>query len=561
MIDSIDGGILHMLSPGINHTILSRFKTSQLTANQSPSHKESTMLSSFIQSHCTGIDVLVDLTASIGIQTVSFLSFNLFSSYFNLTNKPVELENNIHSFLPSLSKQPQVHFIHSSETLSLKERIIDMKTVILSSSFCCVYIDIYNELSLDQLKSLNQQSHIILHKLPLEIDIQQCIEQCALLPQCQMVILRIPSCLEERITKALNCFTISVHHFSQNHIISSCSIKHSSSFLLIQSQYPSYSQHHQLSTLWKAEPSCLLHKQLNSIFSTVLADRPNTLSSLTQAITQDPSLDDPSIWTITRKEYFNSFHLSSSSSSSIDHSTAVKLDRSIVRVYGNKMKYIDMVVPLGCRPQHILCLGGVDAHLAHDLAKMYNCTDKLQVIVFGEDDRRKEENRIDYCFIPYPTKQSTSFYEYREQVLTTLQTALQPISEIDMIVSCCPHDIPFFGSILSSVINKLSGDAVVIINDHSVENTAENVLLEIVHDFHRQVTSCHIASILNREELNQSKEVDQDDKCLYRSKEDWENQLKQFGLVRYVSEKNKALWNTNDPTNLLKYEYLSYYYF
>ena len=46
MIDSIDGGILHMLSPGINPTILSRFKTSQLTANQSPSHKESTMLSS-----------------------------------------------------------------------------------------------------------------------------------------------------------------------------------------------------------------------------------------------------------------------------------------------------------------------------------------------------------------------------------------------------------------------------------------------------------------------------------------------------------------------------------
>ena len=130
-----------------------------------------------------------------------------------------------------------------------------------------------------------------------------------------------------------------------------------------------------------------------------------------------------------------------------------------------------------------------------------------------------------------------------------------------MIVSCCPHDIPFFGSILSSVINKLSGDAVVIINDHSVENIAENVLLEIVHDFHRQVTSCHIASILNREELNQSKEVDQDDKCLYRSKEDWENQLKQFGLVRYVSEKNKALWNTNDPTNLLKYDILRYYYF
>lgn len=70
----------------------------------------------------------------------------------------------------------------------------------------------------------------------------------------------------------------------------------------------------------------------------------------------------------------------------------MKVDRSIVRVYANKMKYVDAVVPRGFRPQRILCLGGVDAHVCHDLAKMYELR-RDAVLLFGEGDRRREERR------------------------------------------------------------------------------------------------------------------------------------------------------------------------
>lgn len=543
------GSILHMLSPAVNSTITSRIRTSQKTAMQAPSHRESNCISSLIQSHCSGFDVLVDLTSSIGIQEIAFLSYQLFSSYIFLSNKPVELENNIRAYLPSLTTQPQVHFLHSSDSSLLRERIGDAKRAVISPR-CCVYIDLYCDLTPDQLKTLSNPK-VLINSLPIEVNIQQCVEQCVLISNNTKVVLRIPRIIEDRVHKALSCFNIFTHHFIQENPASSCCHPHETSIMIIDAKYPTYQNHHQLSTLWTTEPHCVLRRQINSIFTTVLGDRPGVLKALNDAIIQTPSLTDSEIWSLARQAYLGSFHLSPSSP--IDRNTAIKVDRSIVRVYANKMKYVDMVVPMGFRPSSILCLGGIDAHLGHDLAKMYGCVEKGRVVVFGEGDRRKEENRSDYQFVAYPAYQGTSWQEYREKVLTTLHEAIEGMESIDMIVTCCPHAIPFFGSILSSIINKLSADAVVVMNDHSIVNTEQQVLMEAIHDFHRQVTSCSVHSLIDREQLTLSTELDVDDKCCYLSKEDWENRLKQYGLVRYISDQNRKLWNADDPTNLLKF--------
>lgn len=545
-ISSVDGGILHMLSPSFDSAMISQIKTSQKTAIQAPTYRESDFISSHILQTCSGFDTLVDLTASIGIQDINFLSCSFFKSHIYLSPKPIELEHNIRVLLPRLSTQPQVHFLHTMETVLLKDRIHENRRM-LNGTNCCVYVDLFNELSVEQIKNLDSNKKLIVNKLPLEKVVQQCIEYCVNLDSIRKVILRVPKELESVIGSALGCFEMAVFSYEEKDSLSSCCTARQSCVMIVEPSYPSTNR---LAPIWNTLPQGTLRKQLNSVFSTVLADRSDVVSILTQAIAQKPARSDQEIWDLARKAYFSSFHLPPTAT--IDKTMAIKVDRSIVRVYGNKMKYVDMVVPVGCRPHQILCLGGVDAHLAHDLAKMYGCTQKEQVIVFGEGDRRKEENRTDYCFIPYPKKESLTWTEYREQLLIKLHESLSNVTEIDMVIVCCPHAVPFFGSILSYIIDKLSPDAVLVMNDHSVTTKSEEVLLDLVHDFHRKVTSSHINELLDRDQLSQAQELDEDDKCFYSSGNSWEDRLKQYGLTRYVSEKNKQLWNANDPNNILK---------
>lgn len=121
-----------------------------------------------------------------------------------------------------------------------------------------------------------------------------------------------------------------------------------------------------------------------------------------------------------------------------------------------------------------------------------------------------------------------------------------------MVVVCCAHEVPFFGTILSQLIRHMSSDAVVIINDHSVTTVQERVLLEMVHDFHRKVTCTRVLPILDRESLNADSTLDEDDRCLYLTKEQWEAKLKTYGLRRVETERSSPYWSVMDPTNLLK---------
>lgn len=216
------------------------------------------------------------------------------------------------------------------------------------------------------------------------------------------------------------------------------------------------------------------------------------------------------------------------------------------------MKYVDAVVPVGFRPSQIVCVGGVDAHLAHELVKMYSLSQPKQALVLGEGDRRAQEQRSDYVFSPYPPKNDESWAKYQETIANWAKEQLDAINEVDMVVVCCAHDIPFFGTILSQLIHHMSSDAVVILNDHSVNTPQERVLLEMVHDFHRQVTCTKVLPLLDREKINSDALIDEDDRCLYLNKEQWEAKLKSYGLQRVENERSLPYWNVSDPTNLLK---------
>ena len=165
---------------------------------------------------------------------------------------------------------------------------------------------------------------------------------------------------------------------------------HVSSVLALTPTYPAHSTQLQLSTIWTPKPPTLLHRQLNSIVSTVLSDREPALTAFYHSL-QMPKRQDDAIFAATHASYLSCFRRKPGDA--WDRATAQKVDRSIVRVYANTMKYVDAVVPLGFRPTQIVCVGGVDAHLAHELAKMYSLTQPSQALILSLNWRNRRDPR------------------------------------------------------------------------------------------------------------------------------------------------------------------------
>ena len=543
-----------MLSPALSPSILSQVRTNALTALQAPSHQESEFITHTLGERLVEpVEVLLDLNASIGIQAMSFISNHMAANLVMVSPQTQVLEGNVRVLEASLQeKSTQLHFLYAAEHGLLKGALNDVRRILPVAKRSCAYLDCYCELSAEQLRSRHLGA-VTVDGQPLEAWLQQFAENALWTQHSTLLVLRLPEGLCARAQEALAFFPTEKVEFRQEAVGSSLNDAHASALLFVTPRYPAYTDHFQLSALWRSQPPCLVRKQLTSIFSAVLSDREATVTSLYHTILQTPPKDDRTIWSLARASYLSSFQLSASGAgSAIEPSMAVKVDRSIVRVYANKMKYIDAVVPRGFRPQRILCLGGVDAHVCHDLAKMYELR-RDAVLLFGEGDRRREEKRQDYTFLQYPVRaEGEDWTTYRDRVKEALRQRLGE-EEVDMMVACCPHEIPFFGSLLGVVLSRLATDGVVVINDHHVASESEHVLLDLVHDFHRYVTCCHVETVLDREALTQDEAIDADDKCGYLTNTAWEERLSVYGLKRYSNERNKALWNVTDPTNLLKW--------
>ena len=524
--------------PKLSSSVLSRIEISPLLCRQSPSYAEAEFVSQVLKSNFERpLDMIVEIAAGVGVQSISFLQNRTAADLFMFSSQPARLEGNISAYLSSSSPSSHVHY------LFCKEREVfnngnELRRILSSGKECCIYFDLYLELTGEELAS--DVATVTIAGKRLEACLQHFIDSVQWSPACSTVLFRCPQNLVSGVRSALAMFQGSEQVFTQDHFASSCCPPHRSFLLLFRPSYPLHRDHHQLATLWLPQPPCPIRRQVESVFTSVMSDRGVVLTALYHAIMENPPRDDAAIWSIAHAAYLSSF------AHSKNVAQAQSIDRSIVRIYANKMKYVDLVVPLGFRPRQVVCIGGVDAHLGHELAKMYGLEDPQQVIVLGEGDRRAEEQRKDYVFSRAPQKaREQSWAEYRDSIHSWVRDALRNVGEVDMIVTCCPHAVPFFGSILSELIRKLSSDGLLVINDHSVTTAPEQVLLDVIHDFHPKVTCCHVDKVLDREEL-QTQEVDDDDQCRYRNAKEWEERLKLFGLQRVVNERNHDLWTPSD---------------
>ena len=332
------------------------------------------------------------------------------------------------------------------------------------------------------------------------------------------------------------------------HRASSLCFAHTTSLIALTPTYPAAAN--RLSTLWKPSPPCLLRRQLTSIISAVLGDRGKALEAFKRACAAGTHTDEE-IFASTHAEFLACCHYRPTTPWT--RALVQKVDRSVVRVYENKMKYVDAVTPRGFRPSQIVCVGGADAHLAHELVKMYNLQQPSQALVLGEGDRRAEEQRTDYAFKAYPSVQEgEGWQDYQTRLREWAKEQLDAVNEVDMVVICCAHEVPFLGTLLLELIRHMASDAIVILNDHSIDTPQERVLLEIIHDFHRQVTCTHVLPLLDHRSINEDPYLAREDKCLYINKEEWNRRLSEYGLKRVDDERSAPYWDVSDPSNLLK---------
>ena len=538
-----------MLPPSIPRHTLLKLQISPLYCSQSPSYAEANYLCKLLEaSFGKSLDTLIELTAGIGAQSISFVAKQLATNIVMFSSQPAKLEGNMAlllSHFPSESMHPLYLLCKEKEIF---QNLNEIRKIVGKAKSACIYLDLYFEMTPSEIQS--ETKTVLVEEKSLESCLQRFIDSIPWNSNCSTLLLRCPECIADIIKRALSMFEIREHIYKQERFGSSSCPPHTTSFLLIHPHYPlcqtpsnhQNKYHYQLSTVWRPEPPCPIRCQVEEVFSTVLSDRKTVLETLNGAIRSTPPTEDRSIWEAAHAAYIHSFMFPLSK---MTVSQAQTVDRSIVRVYANKMKYIDKVVPAGFRPHQIVCVGGIDAHLGHDLAKMYNLESPSQVLVLAEGDRRAQEHRNDYTFCQTPKKgEGQDWQEYRNIVLQWVQDTLKEIEEVDLIVSCCPHAVPLFGSILSELIKKISNDGYLVINDHSVTSTAEQVSMVIIHGFHRYVTTCNPAyDTLPREELMLAEGMDEDDQCRYRSTKEWEERLLLFGLKRVVNNRNKELWN------------------
>ena len=540
-----------MLPLKIPRPTLLKLQIAPSFCSQSPSIAEADYLCKLLDaSFGRNLDTLIELTAGIGVQSISFVAKHIATNLVMLSSQPTKLEGNMALLLPHFSiGDIHPHYILCKEK-EIFQYINELRKIVGKAKSACIYLDLYFEMTPNELKS--KATSVLIDQKSLESWMQRFVDSLSWNSNCNTLLLRCPDCLTNAIKRALSMFEIREHIYMQERYGSTSCPPHTTSFLFIYPQYPlcqsisntNMKHHYQLSTVWGPEPPCPIRNQVEEVFTTVLSDRKRVLDTLYEAIHSSPPKEDKLIWEAAHAAYIHSFMFPLSR---MTVSQVQTVDRSIVRVYANKMKYIDKVVPAGFRPNQIVCVGSIDAHLGHDLAKMYNLDRASQVLVLAEGDRREKEHRSDYTFCQTPKKEEgQSWQEYRSVVLRWVQETLKDIEEIDMVVSCCPHAVPLFGSILSELIKKISNDGYLVINDHSITSNAEQVSMDIIHGFHRYVTTCSpIYNTLQREDLIFAEGLDEDDQCRYRSAKEWEERLLLFGFRRVVNNRNKEFWNPN----------------
>ena len=210
----LDGGLLHMLSPTMNPSIIQKLQINTACTWQCPSHQEVDFIANQIKSYNpSGNHLLVELSAQVGLQSLSFLSHQISKQYVLCSQFTPYLQANLSLYLPSLETPPHVHYIHADKHSLCREVPHEVKLMVANASQVVVYVDVYSVLQ--SMESIWSNTPVIIDKQPLEYWLQRLVEDsCWQRGEC-LFMLRVPSSMEASVMNACSCFHTKVDRFEQ----------------------------------------------------------------------------------------------------------------------------------------------------------------------------------------------------------------------------------------------------------------------------------------------------------------------------------------------------------
>ena len=210
----LDGGLLHMLSPAISPSVIQKLQINAACSWQCPSHQEVDFIANQIKSYSPSDNhLLVELSAQVGLQSLSFLSHQLSKQYALCSQFTPYLQSNLSLYLPSLDTPPHVHYIHADKHTLCREVPHEVKMMVAKASQVVVYIDVYSVLP--SMESIWSTAPVMIDKQPLEYWLQRLVEDpCWQRGEC-LFMLRVPSSMEASVMNACSCFHTKVDRFEQ----------------------------------------------------------------------------------------------------------------------------------------------------------------------------------------------------------------------------------------------------------------------------------------------------------------------------------------------------------
>ena len=204
-----------MLSPALHRSILSSLQVNATGSMQSPSHQEAEFISQQIRK-CSpsGIHMLVELTAELGVQSMSFLANHLSPNHLMCSSTVPQLCANLSAFTNNThDKEPQTHFILAEKHSLFRSIPSEVKRAVSGSKLVVVYMDVYAEL--DSLEAMQGKKPVAFDGQSLEASIQRlCEDACWQTCEC-LLVFRLPQWLEQRVVAACGCFDWKVETFEQ----------------------------------------------------------------------------------------------------------------------------------------------------------------------------------------------------------------------------------------------------------------------------------------------------------------------------------------------------------
>ena len=203
-----------MLPPTIDPRVTSKLKLNRECSWRCTSHEEVNFIAETIKnSSPSGIDVLVNLSALVGLQSISFIAHKLSSQYVLCSQYTRELQNNLSSYLSTVDYAVPISYIYAKPQSLCREVPQEVQLMISKTSKAVLYIDIFS--ILDSIDAMWNEKQVIIDNQPIEYWLQRLVESSSRKKDQYVFALRVPQWMESRVVNAFSCFQLGIHQFEQ----------------------------------------------------------------------------------------------------------------------------------------------------------------------------------------------------------------------------------------------------------------------------------------------------------------------------------------------------------